>query len=137
MPSIPSRLDRDAVKVRAVLGTVGGTLCLEDSENGTSLILLVTNPSGLRVRITGCFGERKTGWLGRRRERFSIAMHGLPHDFARDGSRCVAWTEAAELPPMAGLRRLYVEDSDGTEWPVEDEQRLMVIVDRLTRGATA
>ena len=137
MPSIPSRLDSAAVKVRAVLGTVGGTLCLEDSESGTSLILRVTNPSGTRVRLIGCFGERKTGWLGRRRKRFSIAMHGFPHDFAKDGSQCLAWTEAAELPPMAGLVRLYVEDSDGAEWPVEEEQRLMLIVDRLNRGATA
>jgi hypothetical protein len=133
----PFRLDSAAVKVQAVLGTVGGTLRLEDSENGTSLILMVTNPWGPRVRITGCFGERKTGWLGRRRKRFSIAMHGLPHDFAKDGNRCLAWAETADLPPMAGLLRLYVEDSGAAEWPVEDEQRLMLIVDRLTRGATA
>ncbi|MGP8245534.1 MAG: hypothetical protein ACLQVN_13565 [Bryobacteraceae bacterium] len=127
-----SRLGNAAVQVRAVLGTVGETLCLDDSEHGTSLILLVTNPSGRRVRITGCYGERKTGWRGRRRERFSIAMHGLPHDFAVDGNRCLAWTETAALPNMAGLARLYVEDSDGAEWPVEDEQRLKLIVDRLT-----
>jgi hypothetical protein len=120
-----------------MLGTVGETLRLEDSENGNALILMVTNPSGPKVRITGCFGERKTGWLGRRRERFSIPVHGLPHDFARDGSRCLAWAETADLPPMAGLVRLYVEDSNAGEWPVEDEQRLMLIVDRLSRGATA
>lgn len=121
------------VKVRAVLGAVGGTLCLEDSENGTALILLVTNPSGRRVRIRDCFGERKCGWLGRRRERFAIPMHGLPHDFAADGSQCLAWAEAASLPPMEGLLRLYVEDSNGAHWPVEDHQHLMLIVDRLTR----
>jgi hypothetical protein len=132
MSSIPAA----GVNVRAVLGAVGGTLCLEDSETGTALILLVTNPSGRRVRITDCFGERKRGWLGRRRERFLIPMHGLPHDFATDGSQCVAWTEAASLPPMAGLLRLYVEDSTKTQWPVEDHQRLMLIVDRLTRPDT-
>ena len=125
-----------AVRVRAVLGAVGETLCLEDTENGTALILLVTNPSGQRVRITDCFGERKCGWLGRRRERFSIPMHGLPHDFAKDGSQCLAWAETASLPPMAGVVRLYVVDSSGVEWPVEDEQHLMLIVDRLTRVNT-
>lgn len=134
MPSISHCLD-SVVKVQAMLGTVGETLRLEDSENGTSLILMITNPSGPKVRITGCFGERKTGWLGRRRERFSIAMHGLPHDFSREGSRCLAWAETADLPPMAGLVGLYVVDSDAGEWPVENEPRLMLIADRLNRGA--
>jgi hypothetical protein len=141
MSSISLRLDGTVVKVQVVLGCMGGTVSLEDSENGTTLILLVTNPSGPSVRITGCFGKRKKGWRARRRERFSIEMHGLPHDFAIDGNRALAWLDVAALPSMQGLTKLYVEDSSGGEWPVEDQEHLMLIVDRLTRpktrGATA
>lgn len=122
-----------AVHVQAVLGTVGGTVSVEDSEFGNTLILLITNPFGPKVRITGCFGERKVGWRGRRRERFHIPVHGMPHDFAIDDNGCMAWIEVSGLPPMDGVTGIYVVDSEGSDWPVEDEQRLALIVDRLTR----
>jgi hypothetical protein len=131
--SLFQSINRAAVHVQAVLGVVGGTVSVEDSENGTTLILLITNPSGPRVRITGCIGERKSGWRGRRRERFRIPMHGIPHDFAQDEDGCMAWIETAALPPMDGVSGLFAVDSEGNHWPVDDEEHLALIVDRLTR----
>ncbi len=136
MSTISLSLNKKAtVQVRLVLGSVGGTICLEDSEHGNALILLITDPGETKIRITGCYAERKIGWRGRR-QRFEIEMHGIPHDFALDGSWCMAWVDTKALPSMRGLIGLYVVDSEKRRWPVDDPEHLALIVDRLTRPKT-
>lgn len=125
-------LESAVVKSRVLLGTVGGTISTAESDSGNALILLVTNPFGPEVEIASCIGERSRGWLGRSRERFTIPLNGLPHRFPEDGDRCLAWLETTYLPDLDGLVHLWVCDTNGREWPVENTHRLIEIRDLLT-----
>ena len=126
-------LDTAVIKARVSLGTVGGTISTEDSETGDTLMVVITNPHGPPVEITSCVGERSNGWLGRGRERFRIPMHGLPFCFEEDGDTCLAWTKVTALPSLDGLVQLYVQDTHGDEWPLENTETLLQIRDRLRR----
>jgi hypothetical protein len=119
------------VKPRILLGTVGGAISTAESDTGNALMLLITNPLGPKVEIVSCIGERSTGWLGRGRQRFTISMNGLPRRFSEDGGRCLAWVETTCLPALDGLIQLYVRDSNGEEWPLENPHRLLEIRDLL------
>ena len=130
-PTLSLTLASAVIKSRALLGTVGGTISTAESDAGNALILLITNPFGPKVEITACIGERSTGWLGRGRERFAIPMNGLPHQFSEDGDRCLAWVETTNLPALDGLLQLYIRDSNGEEWPLENTSRLIEIRDLL------
>lgn len=125
-------LDSAVVKPRVLLGTVGGTISTAESDAGNAFILLITNPFGPDVEIASCIGERSRGRLRRGRERFTIPLNGLPHRFSEDGDRCLAWVETTYLPALDGLLQLYVCDSGGREWPVENTRRLIEIRDLLT-----
>jgi len=126
-------LDQPAVRVEVSQGKVGGTISTADSAGGNALMLLITNPWGPKVELAACFGERRTGWRGRRRQRFRLPMHGIPHCFGRDGDRCIAWAEAASLPSLNGLTQIYVRDTSGNEWPVENVDTLLRIAEHLNR----
>ncbi len=126
-------VDAPVVRAQISLGRVGGTISTADSESGNALILLVTNPIGAKVEITGCVGERVTGWRGRNRERFVIPMNGFPYRFGEDGECCLAWMETQYLPPLEGLVQVYVRDSEGGEWPIQNAGTLLQIRDRLAR----
>lgn len=130
-------LDTAVVKVEVSLGTVGGTVSTQDSPSGNALILVITNPFGPKVELRSCFGERSTGWRGRGRERFPVPIHGLPYQFGPDGERCLAWMETTYLPSLAGLVQLYLRDSNGDEWPLENPDRLLQIRDYLTQPRLA
>lgn len=129
--SISLTLGTAVVKSRALLGTVGGTISTAESDGGNAFIVLISNPFGPKVEIASCIGERSTGWLGRGRERFTIPLNGLPHRFSEDGDRCLAWVETTYLPALDGLLQLYVRDSNGEEWPLENTRRLLEIRDLL------
>jgi hypothetical protein len=124
-------LDSAVVKAQVSLGKVGGTISTADSESGNALILVVTNPFGPKVEINSCIGERATGFLGRGRQRFTIPMHGLPYQFGEDGQRCLAWANTRYLPSFDGLIQIYLRDSHGSEWPVENTDTLRQIRHRL------
>jgi len=126
-------LDAAVVKPRISLGRVAGTIATVDWESGNALVLLVTNPFGPDIEITSCIGERSTGWRSRARQRFFIPMNGLPHRFGDDGDSCMAWAETRYLPSLEGLVQLYVCDSNGGEWPVENTGTLLEIRDHLLR----
>lgn len=130
-------LDTAVVKVQISLGTVGGTVSTTDSETGNALMLVVTNPFGPKIEITACVGERAKGWLGRGRERFLIPMHGTPHRFEHEGEECLVWTEISSLPSLEGLVQMYVRDSNGHEWPLQNPEMLFEIRDRLKRQRSA
>lgn len=127
-------VDAAVVKARVSLGKVGGTISTADSESGNALMLVITNPLGPKVEITSCVGERSTGFLGRGRQRFVIPMHGLPYQFGEDGERCIAWANTLYLPSFDGLIQLYLVDSEGNEWPVENTDTLHEICRRLRSG---
>lgn len=131
--SLMLTLDTAVVKAKVSLGRVGGTISTADSDSGNALILLITNPFGPKVEITSCIGERSIGWLGRTRQRFIIPMNGLPYSFGEDGERCLAWTETTYLPSFDGVTQIYVRDSQGDEWPVENPETLLQIRYRLAR----
>ena len=133
MATLLLTLDTAVVKTQVSLGRVGGTISTTDSESGNALILLITNPHGPKVEITSCIGERSTGWLSRTKERFYIPMNGLPYRFGEDGACCMAWIETLYLPPLEGLTQLYLRDSNGDEWPLENTAALLQIRDRLLR----
>jgi hypothetical protein len=124
-------VEASVVKARVSLGKVGGTISTVDSEAGNALMLVITNPFGPKVEITSCVGERSTGFLGRGRQRFVIPMHGLPYQFGEDGERCLAWANTRYLPSFDGLIQLYLIDSAGNEWPVENTDTLHEICRRL------
>lgn len=126
-------LDATVVKAQVSLGKVGGTISTADSETGNALMLVITNPFGPKVEINSCVGERSTGFLGRSRQRFVIPMHGLPYQFGEDGERCIAWANTRYLPSFDGLIQLYLVDSEGNEWPVENTDTLHEICRRLHR----
>jgi len=124
-------VEASVVKARVSLGKVGGTISTADSEAGSALMLVITNPFGPKVEITSCVGERSTGFLGRGRQRFVIPMHGLPYQFGEDGERCLAWANTRYLPSFDGLIQLYLIDSEGNDWPVENTDTLHKICRRL------
>jgi hypothetical protein len=124
-------LDTAVVKAQVSLGTVGGTISTADSDSGSTIILQITNPFGRKVELVSCVGERASGWLGRGRERFVVPINGLPHRFDEDGDHCLAWVETSYLPPLDGLTHLYVRDSQGEEWGVDNPGRLAEIRDIL------
>lgn len=131
--STSTSLDTAIVKVRVSLGTVGATVSTDDSESGNALMLIITNPNGPRVEVTSCFAERATGWLGRNRVRFALPLHGIPFQFGEDGDECLAWTEITSLTSLKDVVQLYVRDSHGAEWPVENIETWFDIRDRLSR----
>ena len=129
--SILLTLDTAVVKAHVSLGTVAGTISTADSESGNALMLVVTNPFGAKVEIASCVGERSTGFLSRSRQRFVIPMHGLPYQFGEDGERCLAWANTCYLPSFEGVTQLYVRDSEGNDWPIENTETLHQICRRL------
>ena len=127
-------LDSAVVKAQVSLGQVGGIVSTADSNSGNALMLLITNPFGPKVEITSCIGERATGWLGRGRQRFVIPLDGLPYQFGEDGDRCLAWANTRCLPSLQGLVHVYLRDTNGNEWPVEDLEPFHRIRQRLEAG---
>ena len=130
--SLQLTLDAAVVKAQVSLGKVAGTISTTDSESGNALMLVITNPFGPKVGLTACIGERTTGFLGRGRQRFVIPMHGLPYQFGEDGERCLAWANIRYLPSFDGVTQLYVQDTSGGEYPVENPDTLLQICRRLT-----